>query len=371
MAFAPDYATSGRFYVDYTDRVGQRQPQRRRVPALSGRPRSRPIPTRRRQILDDRRSRGRTTTPGCSSSAPTATCTSRSATATPASLHPPGAFAQTLDDLLGNILRIDPLHPTGDDAVLDPATRIRSSGQAGARGEVWDYGLRNPWRFWIDPVTGDLYIGDAGRRRARGDRLRRRATPGGLELRLAVLRGHGRRSTRRRRATTPVAPGLRVRPRRRPLRGDRRRRRPRPAPAVAWTAATCSATTATGSCTARSDRRTARRRTSHDLGLVARRRSARSASTGAAASTLTADRRRRVPSRPCLTITLDDVLARPRGDRRAPAPHADVQLARRSPSASARASHLKAELFQRTGSFKPRGVLTSSRRSTPRSGRAA
>jgi hypothetical protein len=34
--------------------------------------------------------------------------------------------------------------------------------QPPARGELWDYGLRNPWRFSFDRQTGDLYIADVG-----------------------------------------------------------------------------------------------------------------------------------------------------------------------------------------------------------------
>jgi glucose/arabinose dehydrogenase len=75
-------------------------------------------------------------------------------------LHTPGFFAQTLDDLLGNVLRIDPLHPdAGPYGIPDGNPFV---GVAGARPEIWAYGLRNPWRFWIDPPTGDLYLGDVG-----------------------------------------------------------------------------------------------------------------------------------------------------------------------------------------------------------------
>ncbi len=67
--------------------------------------------------------------------------------------------AQQLDDLNGTILRIDPT--TGR---AKPYRIPKSNPFVGAPGrdEIWAYGLRNPWRFWIDRVTGDLYIGDAG-----------------------------------------------------------------------------------------------------------------------------------------------------------------------------------------------------------------
>ena len=75
-------------------------------------------------------------------------------------LSPPGAFAQTLDDLLGNGLRIDP-RQSGDLPYTVPATNP-FVGVEGDRPEIWAYGFRNPWRFWVDSKTGDLYLGDVG-----------------------------------------------------------------------------------------------------------------------------------------------------------------------------------------------------------------
>ena len=56
----------------------------------------------------------------------------------------PQRNGQNLQSLLGKILRID-----------DPS-------RPGARPEVCDYGLRNPWRFSFDRDTGDLIVGDVG-----------------------------------------------------------------------------------------------------------------------------------------------------------------------------------------------------------------
>jgi glucose/arabinose dehydrogenase len=62
--------------------------------------------------------------------------------------------------LLASILRIDPL-PSEDGAYTIPDGNL-SDVRPGARGEIWDMGLRNPFRFNFDACTGDLYVGDVG-----------------------------------------------------------------------------------------------------------------------------------------------------------------------------------------------------------------
>ena len=62
--------------------------------------------------------------------------------------------------LLGKILRIDPT-ATGSGAYTIPADNP-FVGVAGARGEIWSVGLRNPWRFTFDRANGDLWIADVG-----------------------------------------------------------------------------------------------------------------------------------------------------------------------------------------------------------------
>lgn len=68
--------------------------------------------------------------------------------------------AQDLGSPLGKILRIDP-RSSGGRRFTVPADNPFVD-RAGARGEVYAYGLRNPWRFSFDRRTGDLAIGDVG-----------------------------------------------------------------------------------------------------------------------------------------------------------------------------------------------------------------
>jgi len=66
---------------------------------------------------------------------------------------------QNKETLLGKILRIDVEAGQAPYAV-PPGNPFLSDNAA--RGEIWALGLRNPWRFSFDRVTGDLYIGDVG-----------------------------------------------------------------------------------------------------------------------------------------------------------------------------------------------------------------
>jgi glucose/arabinose dehydrogenase len=153
VAFAPDYRTSGRFYVYYTDSSNDiRVVQYRRA---SGDP----------DVADPASARG------------VLTIDHRSETnhnggqlqfgpegdlyigvGDGGSEGDPHGYGQNTDVLLGKLLRIAP-SPNGGYTI--PAGNPFAH-QPGRRPEIWAYGLRNPWRFSFDRATGDLIIGDVG-----------------------------------------------------------------------------------------------------------------------------------------------------------------------------------------------------------------
>ncbi len=69
-----------------------------------------------------------------------------------------GGNGQNTHALLGKLLRLD---VSGASGYTIPADNPFATDTSGAP-EVWAYGLRNPWRFSFDRQTGDLYIGDVG-----------------------------------------------------------------------------------------------------------------------------------------------------------------------------------------------------------------
>ena len=82
----------------------------------------------------------------------------------------PGGNAQNLSVPLGKMLRFDPLNPALSTNSPDPISpngqyRIPTNNPyqgAGQVPEIYAYGLRNPYRFAFDPVTGDLIEADVG-----------------------------------------------------------------------------------------------------------------------------------------------------------------------------------------------------------------
>jgi glucose/arabinose dehydrogenase len=152
MAFAPDYKRSGRFYVYYS------------------------IPGNDVRVTQYRRSRHNPNRADATSARVVLTVPHRYTNHNGGQLAfgpdgdlyvgvgdggsegDPMNLGQNTDVLDGKLLRIRPKAnggysiPSGNPFV----------GQRRKRGEIWAYGLRNPWRFSFDRRTGDLVIGDVG-----------------------------------------------------------------------------------------------------------------------------------------------------------------------------------------------------------------
>ena len=152
LDFHPDFAQTGRFYVYYTDRGGRRQLSEFTVSADDPNVAD---PASERVIFEREQP-------------PNATDIRHYA----GQVHfgPDGylyvslgdgadsrAQAQDPDTFFGTILRID---VDGGDPYGVPSDNPFVGG--GGAPEVWAYGLRNPWRFSIDPVDGLVYIADVG-----------------------------------------------------------------------------------------------------------------------------------------------------------------------------------------------------------------
>jgi glucose/arabinose dehydrogenase len=96
----------------------------------------------------------------------------------------PDNRAQNLQDLLGKILRIDidgnpPYEIPADNPFVDTT----------ARDEIWAFGLRNPWRFGFDRLTGDLFIADVGQNSIEEVNFQRANSTGGENYGWRLMEG--------------------------------------------------------------------------------------------------------------------------------------------------------------------------------------
>lgn len=166
LAFAPDYATSGRVFVDFVNLAGDTVIARFRRSAAD------PLRADPASRFDFRWPDGRRVIPQ-----PFANHNGGNLAFGPdgylyvglgdgGSGNDPMHLAQNPQSLLGKMLRLDvsvqDAHPDGYDV---PASNP-FVGQPGVLGEIWSFGLRNPWRWsFDDPAlggTGALLIGDVG-----------------------------------------------------------------------------------------------------------------------------------------------------------------------------------------------------------------
>ena len=155
MAFAPDYADSGVFYVYYTDKAGDQRvvEYRRRGPNRADRGSARLV---LRMADSESNHNGGLLLFGPDDLLYIGTGDGGGG----GDRHGSRGNAQNLGSLLGKLLRIDPRAADGRDYTAPSENPF--FGRSGARPEIYAYGLRNPWRFSFDRRTGDLTIGDVG-----------------------------------------------------------------------------------------------------------------------------------------------------------------------------------------------------------------
>jgi glucose/arabinose dehydrogenase len=155
IAFAPDYADSGRFYAYYTDRSGDQ-----RIVELRRRDADHADAGSERLVLrmadSESNHNGGLLLFGPDGLLYVGTGDGGGG----GDRHGRRGNAQNLGSLLGKILRIDPRAGGGRPYQVPASNPF--TGRSGARGEIYAYGLRNPWRFSFDRRTGDLAIGDVG-----------------------------------------------------------------------------------------------------------------------------------------------------------------------------------------------------------------
>ncbi len=154
LAFPPDYATSGMFYVNYTGAQGASRVSRFRVSADPDRadPESEQVLLTVEQPFSNHNG-------GQIAFGPDGML--YVAMGDGGSGGDPLGSGQDANSLLGALLRLD---VSGDGGYRIPPDNPYV-GTPNRRGELWAIGLRNPWRFSFDFPSGQIFIGDVGQNR--------------------------------------------------------------------------------------------------------------------------------------------------------------------------------------------------------------
>jgi glucose/arabinose dehydrogenase len=183
MAFAPNYRSSGLYYVYFTDGRGNIRIERFRRSAGNA---NRTDPRSGRKILSLAHSHFPNHNGGQLQFGPDGFLYAGFGDG--GGEGDPFRSGQRLNTLLAKLIRIDP-RPGGGYRVPsgNPFTHRK-----GARGAIWAYGLRNPYRFSFDRRTGDLTIGDVGQDLYEEVDFAKRGTRAGANYGWSVYEGFSR-----------------------------------------------------------------------------------------------------------------------------------------------------------------------------------
>jgi glucose/arabinose dehydrogenase len=105
------------------------------------------------------------------------------------SANDPFCNAQRDDTLLGKLLRIDVDQNVSSSPFYGIPPTNPFAGPGAPLDEIWAKGLRNPWRFSFDRLTGDLYIADVGQSAREEIDFQPRSSPGGENYGWKIMEG--------------------------------------------------------------------------------------------------------------------------------------------------------------------------------------
>ena len=152
LAFHPDYASNGRFFVSYTNNLGDSRVREYMVSASDPNvadPTAVQMIVKANQPFSNHNG-------GMIEFGPDGML--YVGLGDGGSANDPNNAGQDLTTLLGKMLRLD----VDIAAPFIPADNPFVGAGGGVREEIWAFGLRNPWRFSFDKLTGDMYIADVG-----------------------------------------------------------------------------------------------------------------------------------------------------------------------------------------------------------------